>query len=161
TVTFTGSRIPVVLATDTMQIAGTIDVSGKGGVGGPGTDQKRTVGRGGSGSCGGDQGGGGGGLASGRGPGGPRPTPVPPLPGGDRYGDEGLSPLRTGAYGGLGGYPTVEVCAIKDGGGGAGGALQLVSCGDLVIMGTAVIDAGGGGGAGGLAPLINNPPGGG
>src|SRR5262249_29272739 len=105
-VTFMGSRVPVVVATDNMVLAGTINVAGKGEVGGPGTTPMSLVGRGGAGSCNGDQGGGGGGHAGSGGMGGAGLVTTANLPGGDKIPDETLSPIRGGGYGGVGGYPS-------------------------------------------------------
>jgi hypothetical protein len=162
TVRFVGTRVPVILATDSMTVAGSLDVSAQGETGGPGTDRTGVLGgHGGSGTASGDNGGGGGGFGATGGAGGTgTASPTKPA-GGAAFGAESLSPLVAGGYGGFGGYPCIDACILKQAGGGGGGAVQIVSCGALTIAPTAVINAGGGGGAGGTTPLINNPPGGG
>lgn len=142
TVTVSGNRALVLVGTDSVVVNGLIDVSAAGDKSGPGAVTDRTGGAGGARENGGGGGGFGtqgalGGLGGG--------STATAGAAGVAYGTEPLTPLMGGAPGGSNG-PAASRLAM---GGGGGGALHLVSCADLNIGATAVLDAGGGGGQGG------------
>ncbi len=135
------TRALAIVATNRMQLEGTIDASAVGASTGAGSvdDGEGTaaseVGDGGGGggfATAGASGGGGGGVA-----------------GGDAHGAADLVPLVGGSSGGDGSPPGGTPSAAL--GGGGGGALQLVACGILDFRSTATLRSGGGGGEGGPA----------
>jgi len=149
TLTAHGSRAIAFVATNHATIDGTIDVSAKLNVNGPGAPEPAGAGT--ATSCAWFAGGGAGYGTPGGGAGncGVCDMMFADASAGLRgasYGSAAGVPLRSGAAGASVTYP-------NDGGpgagGGGGGALQLVSCGSLHLGATAKILAGGGGGGGG------------
>ncbi len=148
-----GSRPLVVLASGTMQIDGSILVTGDGSVSGAGGNLPGDCGEG-RGSDGevqvpggapGGSGGGGGGFGSSGGSGAPVvDSGGEPSPGGGVSGAATLVPLRGGCSGGKGGG-NGSLEAEGGAGGGAGGAIQLVA-NRLNLAG--IVSASGGGGGG-------------
>lgn len=170
TVKVTGGRALALVSTGAMSLAGTLDASGDGVVGGSGASTGGS-GVGGDGSAMGDPvpgenlpanaGGGGGGFATAGGHGGEAPGTCPDAPCADR-GSGGsvvpvapggaaatLSPLRGGSGGGDNSAGSTSSRLAR--GGGGGGAIQLVACTTLNFTANAVIDVGGAGGEGGVA----------
>lgn len=139
-----GNRVLAIVATGRMNIGGTIDVGAEAATDGPGGATSAAAGEAGSS----DQDGGGGGGNGFGGGSGARGDRADGPKGGRMIEDNTLSPLRPGGRGGSNGATLVNLVAL---GGGAGGGLQLVSCGELLIGQGAVIDAGGGRGQGGRA----------
>jgi hypothetical protein len=138
TLTVTGSRPLALVGTHYLTVNGTIDVGASGARSGPGasstgngTGVQRCGGGAGFGAMGG---GGSNGVA----------------PGGAAYGTQSLAPLLGGS---VGGTTTSAECAAfgnPGAGGGAGGAIQLATCGTLTVGAMAVIRASGGGGVAGF-----------
>ncbi len=154
TLTVTGSRTPVLVATSKARILGKIDVAAQGIASGPGYAAAVSAGRGETADQTSSDGGGGAGYATQGGSGGANP--------GDAYGSADLSPILPGAQGGTGGAGCREICPLLVlSSGGAGGAAQIVGCDALELGSSAVISAGGGGGPGGHGGALQAPPGGG
>jgi len=152
-ITVSGMFPLIVVASESIDIAGTLDASAHGTLAGPGG---RGPGGGpGAGARGGhaiattDTGGGGGGFGEVGGAGGDITGCAGPHVGGvggPINGDGALTVLVGGSGGGAG-----ESGACNDNPGGAGGgAIQLTSWTNIVIESTGVISAGGGGGQGGI-----------
>ena len=154
-----GDRALVILAADSVEIAGTVTVAADAltgrsqpGPGGSAGGAMRSAGFGsGAGSAGGengaDDGGGGGGGFGGLGANG---GDYRGGSGGTPYGSEDLVPLYAGSGGGGG--------ADDDGGRGGhgGGAMQLAAAQTILVETSGVINAGGGGGQGGLGPFTSS-----
>jgi hypothetical protein len=149
-VTFPGLRAPVLVATDSLQIAGTLDVSARTRVAQGGSTFDQLAGRGADVTT---VGGGGGGHAL-------RGGNSGQADGGDPIDDVAGVPLIPGGWGGGAGCTDV-LCSTGVLGGAGGGAIQLVACGELVLGDTVAIRAGGGGGWGGLSDLLSGTGGGG
>jgi hypothetical protein len=141
TITFAGSRIPVLVVFGAVDVSGTIDVGARLGAAGAGGDPAGicTIGQGVSASV--DYGGGGGGGFGGQGGQGGNDLFAR---GGMIEGTERLTPIRGGCGGGDGG--NVGAAGLR---GAGGGAVQISAGGPLTIRGR--ISAGGGGGGGGFA----------
>ncbi|MEO6418570.1 MAG: hypothetical protein ABIP39_04145 [Polyangiaceae bacterium] len=146
--TVTGARALVLVATDDMSIAGTIDFGGKGAAAGPGAST--SDGTGGTSAQSAD-GAGGGGHATLGAAGSSNIAAGAGGTAGTMFGVASLVPLIGGAGGGAngagGGGPQAA-------GGGGGGAAQLVSCKSFTLASTGVLQGGGGGGAGGPGSLL-------
>jgi hypothetical protein len=150
TLTFTGSRIPAILATGTALVEGTIDVSatgsapGPGGYGGGGLGQAGSAPAGHTAPCGNDydygDSGGAGGCHGGPGGNGGEGGDADPPGQCTAYGS-GLGTPICGGGGGGGGRP-----ACGGGGGHGGGAVQLSAGTAITVAGTLVAAGGGGGG---------------
>ncbi len=150
-VRWVGSRVPVVIATGTAEVAGRLFVNGRTALPGPGAAGYAS----GNGASSSDaDGAGGGGHATKGGDGGPMMGADHVVPaGGPAYPSTNDGFLLPGGAGGAGGSAL---------GGGGGGALGLIACGVLTLDATAVIDAGGGGGPGAaLVPTVTGGSGGG
>ncbi len=157
TVSVTGNRGLVIVATTTINIAGTLDGSAKLGLAGPGGDPQGTgTGAGNHGLHANpysDAGGGGGSYGSAGGTGGIGSymgTTVNPAAASSTY---GMATLASAAPGGSGGgYGSSEACNSGHGGdgGGGGGSLQLSAGTSITISGA--VNVGGGGGGGGCQP---------
>jgi hypothetical protein len=162
-VTFVGHRIPVLVATGSISLEGTIDVSAKGPRPGPGASGLALVVRGASGDSGTGAGAGGGGHLTAGGSGGTAAGTSTSEAGGAAGGNPALSPISGGGFGGIGGRPCVNLCPtpLDSRGGAGGGAIEMVGCQSLTIGAAAMINAGGGGGPGGDPPTVDKPPGGG
>lgn len=148
TVTAVGPNVLSIVATGTMTIDGTVDVSSTMAAAGPaGTTM---AGAGGAPTAI-SAGGGGAGDGTNGGAGGVSALIVGGMGGaaGMMYGDGALVPQQGGARGGNGGPQPQQVAA----GGFGGGAIQLASCKSVAIGAMAILDAGGGGGAGGNGSL--------
>lgn len=156
TLTLTGSRIPVLVATKSARILGALDVSAQGIVPGAGFANIVDAGRGESADSSTSEGGGGAGFATRGGQAGANP--------GEAYGSADLVPLVPGSAGGAGGFGCHDICplsALVFPGGGSGGAAHLVGCESLELGPSSLISAGGGGGPGGHGGTLGGPPGGG
>ncbi|HKA89018.1 MAG TPA: hypothetical protein VKE22_15215, partial [Haliangiales bacterium] len=168
TLRFTGTRVPILVATGAFTLDGTIDVGAQGHVAGPGspsTQFERGKGTDAAdpGSASGGGGGGGGHLTVG-GTGGLGGNDTVGAAGGGSYGVPEVTPLEPGSFGGNGAIhcpPTSPPCILPAPGGG-GGAIQIVGCQSLTIGANAVVNAGGGGGSGGPPsdPFLDPPSGG-
>jgi hypothetical protein len=140
---FPGARAPVLVATERMEIDGTIDVSAVGRAGQAGSSADQIEGRGDDVST---VGGGGGGHAL-------RGGDSGESSGGAPIDDLAATPLIPGGWGGGAGC-TNPTCSMGVLGGAGGGAVQLVACGDLVLGDHVAIAAGGGGGSGGISQVL-------
>lgn len=129
-----GDRALVVMASRTIRITGTLDVSAVGAQPGPGAFRPTTSAGGRSGGAGGSFGAHGGGFAL------------------DPFGTEDLLPL-------LGGFAGEDSCGARPGGGG-GGAVQLSAAETVVVEGQ-ILANGGGGTGGGSGSYCNGGAGGG
>jgi len=148
TVIGAGANVLAIVATTSMTINGTIDVSSRAAASGPaGTSTDSDGGQPAQASAGGGGAGyltaGGAGAVSSLITGGNGGAAGPAV------GTAQIIPGRGGAPGGDGGPQAEQVSA----GGFGGGAVQLASCNTLTIGADAVIDAGGGGGGGGNGSL--------
>jgi hypothetical protein len=160
TVTVTGSRALALVATGTISLAGTIDVSADGPVGGPGSlaasasQNAAANGMPNGESTPGNAGGGGGGFGMAGGTGGSAPG-TSAGSGGVVQGMVSIVPLRSGSSGGtnsaLSGTPRQGLP------GGGGGALQIVGCTSMTVTASALFDANGGGGQGGRPGSSSTP----
>ena len=168
TVSVTGERALVLLATRSIEIDGRLSASARGTEAGAGSlDGGNGLGRNATGrvqqgeevdewtNLPANAGGGGAGHATPGGLGGGAPGQCGPNlrcaeagEGGERYGTETLKPLQGGSIGGE--NSAAEWSTRRGKGGGGGGALQLVACQELKLGRSAVIDANGGGGEGGF-----------
>ncbi len=137
----TGERALAIAATSSLVLEGRIDASAEGSTGGPAASELG-IGE----TAGNDKGAGGGGYATGGAPGGTVDEAGAGGEGGDAYGNVELEPLRGGSRGGD--IPAGNAANPLDHGGG-GGAVQLVSCGELTISPQGKVHVGGGGGRGG------------
>jgi hypothetical protein len=158
----TGPHPLAVVALESVNLFGTVDISADGMGAGAGAISVD----GGEGGGDSSNGGGGGGYQTSGAGGGKGTTGEPDQPeGGSARGNESLTPLVGGAPGGGGGVPcTVGPCPagpLEETGGGGGGALQIVACQELRIGQLARINAGGGGGPAGPPLGILGPAGGG
>ena len=142
TLSFGGARIPVLVATSSARIDGTITVAAVGAVGGPGSSVLDTLSRGGAAGLNTTSGGGGGGDLTDGGKGGGPDSSTGQIPGGHAVGVPELRPLTAGGFGGSGGTPCVTDCPDRPGGGGGGGAIEIVSCAGIVFGANAVVSAG-------------------
>jgi hypothetical protein len=167
-VTVRGSRALALVATGTMSLKGAIDASAVGQIGGPGA-ASIGISVGGTAKAlpdmaeetPGNAGGGGGGYGMGGGSGGEGPGTCNTAPcadavtGGYVQGLTSISPLRSGARGGLN---SAKPGTIRQGlPGGGGGALQFVGCTSMSIESTALIHVNGGGGQGGRSGTTATP----
>src|SRR5262249_28339793 len=122
TLTVTGvGVVPIFVATGTVTIRGTLDVSAAGSRRGPGADPTNTRGRGGVGAQNSGSGGGGGGNGTSGGKGGIEQSQTAQEPGGVALGAPALSPIMAGGFGGGGGHPCIDVCPVGQADSGGGG----------------------------------------
>lgn len=154
-----GTAPLVLLSNGAITITGHLDVSGDGGVAGPGPRTSGTACDGGNtGPVSPSPGGGGAGRANAGGTGGGTGTTA-----GGAFGfafnDADLVPLQGGCSGGYA-SETSGGMAFASGGGGGGGSVQIVSRVQVSVEGTGKIDASGGGGLSG-APATGRLGGGG
>ena len=167
TVRVVGPRPLVLLATGTVRIEGTLDVSARGETPGPGGGSGGTAlspggdgpspGRDGSMVDRSEGGGGGGGLCGAGGSGGSGHSAAGGGGGAALGASFDLSPLTGGSGGGRGGADP----AVIGRGGAGGGGLQISARGAVEIVGTILAGGGGGDGAGSLACGVNAGAGGG